>query len=267
MRDTDWNAPWFAAVRAAGEALDWTDPLAALNARAAGRVTGQGRPLRFVDAAAVDAPVYEAHIAATGEVPTRLQDEGGVHDAFNALVWLAFPRAKAALNAVQAQELARAGVRPVRGSLRDAATLFDENALLLPHCDTAVVDALRARRWTEGLHARRADWGRCIDAMVFGHALMQKLRAPWRAVTAHAWPVRVSPEWFGLPPAARIDALDAAAAACLPALLADRAARLPLPVLGVPGWWPDNAQAHFYDDAAVFRPPRPSTESVTRHVG
>jgi hypothetical protein len=28
---------------------------------------------------------------------------------------------------------------------------------------------------------------------------------------------------------------------------------LPLPVLGVPGWWPDNEQAGFYDDRSVFR--------------
>ena len=30
----------------------------------------------------------------------------------------------------------------------------------------------------------------------------------------------------------------------------------PLPVLGVPGWWPDNAKLGFYDDAEVFRPRR-----------
>lgn len=30
---------------------------------------------------------------------------------------------------------------------------------------------------------------------------------------------------------------------------------LPLPVLGVPGWWNSNEQIGFYDDAAVFRPP------------
>ncbi|MFG5409680.1 DUF3025 domain-containing protein [Piscinibacter sakaiensis] len=28
----------------------------------------------------------------------------------------------------------------------------------------------------------------------------------------------------------------------------------PLPVLGVPGWWPANADPAFYDDPAVFRP-------------
>ena len=32
-----------------------------------------------------------------------------------------------------------------------------------------------------------------------------------------------------------------------------------LPVLGVPGWWPDNASPDFYADASVFRAPRPPT--------
>jgi hypothetical protein len=29
---------------------------------------------------------------------------------------------------------------------------------------------------------------------------------------------------------------------------------IPLPVLGVPGWWPENEDADFYDDPTVFRP-------------
>jgi len=28
---------------------------------------------------------------------------------------------------------------------------------------------------------------------------------------------------------------------------------VPLPVLGVPGWWPANDDLAFYDDPAVFR--------------
>ena len=32
---------------------------------------------------------------------------------------------------------------------------------------------------------------------------------------------------------------------------------LPLPVLGVPGWWNSNEEIGFYDDAAVFRRPAP----------
>ena len=34
------------------------------------------------------------------------------------------------------------------------------------------------------------------------------------------------------------------------------AAMTPLPVLGVPGWWPENENFSFYDDSFVFRPRR-----------
>jgi hypothetical protein len=48
---------------------------------------------------------------------------------------------------------------------------------------------------------------------------------------------------------------DAIAASLTPARLAAKDF-LPLPVLGVPGWWPDNESPSFYEDADVFRPPR-----------
>jgi alpha-glucosidase (family GH31 glycosyl hydrolase) len=44
-------------------------------------------------------------------------------------------------------------------------------------------------------------------------------------------------------------------------LSAEKLARKPfahLPILGVPGWWADNEEPSFYDDAFVFRPKRES---------
>ncbi len=38
----------------------------------------------------------------------------------------------------------------------------------------------------------------------------------------------------------------------------------PLPVLGVPGWWPANDATGFYDDAAVFRPAPAKARAITR---
>ena len=39
----------------------------------------------------------------------------------------------------------------------------------------------------------------------------------------------------------------------------------PLPVLGVPGWWPANESPAFYDDATVFRQAaRPPIKRVGR---
>mgnify|MGYP002778437434 CR=1 FL=1 len=216
-------------------------------------------PLRFVDASTVVATVYEAHIGATGQVPTRPIAEGFVHDALNALAWLRFPRLKARLNALQVRAIARDGLGERRGPLRDAATLFDENAIVLavarhdPQA-RAVLEALRGHDWRGAFVAQRDAWERVVTPIAFGHALMQKLLRPFPSITAHAWVLDVSPRWFATDMDARCRAVDAELTPLLEALLSERAARTPLPVLGLPGWWAANAAPAFYDDVAVFRP-------------
>jgi hypothetical protein len=50
--------------------------------------------------------------------------------------------------------------------------------------------------------------------------------------------------------------LDAWVAADLSAAKLATKPFVPLPVLGVPGWWPENENFSFYDDSLVFRPQR-----------
>ena len=72
--------------------------------------------------------------------------------------------------------------------------------------------------------------------MIIGHALLEKLAtAPRKALTAQV--LLADPL-----------ALDAAGWAAKPFA--------PLPVLGMPGWWPANELPNFYDDPAIFRPLR-----------
>ena len=150
--DIDWSMPWFAQFAARG--VRWqqaaiageTQLLAAMNADAAHslQLTGRGQRLAFI--AQDELPpgaAYEAHIAATGCVPTR----HNLHDFFNASVWFAFPRIKAALNARQSAAIDALGVGPTRGGVRDALTLFDENALLFACADPALRTALRGFDW------------------------------------------------------------------------------------------------------------------------
>lgn len=264
LAEVDWSAPWLSAVADEARPIDWRVPhaaLAMLNERAAVRclATASGRAVRFADADLLEAAPYERQIALTGQVPTRLRGDGYVHDALSALVWLSFPRTKAALNALQAAEIARAGIGPRRGRLRDAATLFDENALLLAVAPGAprvgaTVAALRERRWHAALVDARAVWHASIVPVAFGHALMQRLLVPFATITAHAWVIEVPADWFGWAGSERRAWLDTAVAVQIGPILSSRAARLPLPVLGIPGWWPPNEQPGFYDDARVFRP-------------
>jgi len=243
----DWSAPWlapYADLRAAIESADWRAQMTRTAAEHGVRNL-HGHAIVFV--AGDDAPAgtaYEAHIAATGRVPSR----DNSHDRFNALMWLAYPRTKAALNARQAEEIARHGVRATRGVVRDAATLIDESALLLACDDDALFGLLRRRDWPALLIEHRSRWQRDIVPRVFGHALLEKLVGPFKAITAVVVPV---PLGDGL--AQSIDVV--AAAFVRRADLAPQ--RLEhLPVLGIPGWCAENEDPRFYDDSKVFRPLR-----------
>jgi hypothetical protein len=263
----DWRAPWLAgfaehgrvwqAAALAGE----TEWLAALDeaARATPLVNGRGRPLRFVPQAALPAGVaYETHIAETGGVPTR----HNLHDFFNALVWFAYPRIKAALNARQAAAIdAAGGIGPVRGTLRDTLTLFDENAALFVTADPALADALRGFDWPTLFIAGRAGWGTRCEVRLVGHALVEKLVAPYKACTAHAWVVDVPADYFAWPSERRAAHVDAQVARMLAARDLTSRDFSPLPVLGVPGWCAANADPAFYDDPAVFRSGRRGARS------
>ncbi len=238
----DLTGPWMATLQPAlGRAwAAWqagatvADALNAQRPQAAGDLQLAAGRLCFVPQAALPAgQAYEAFIHRSAQVPTRCN----AHDFFNGLVWLAQPALKRRLNALQAEAIARCGVQPQRGPLRDALTLFDENGALL-QAPPLLWQALRQRDWRALFITHRAQWAEA-QLTIVGHALLEKLAiAPRKALTAH------------------VLAADAAGQPVLAMASAAWAAKpfSPLPVLGLPSWWPGNADAAFYDDPAVFRP-------------
>jgi len=247
----DWMRPWLAPWRDPGERLALTaqggdGQPAALNA------VGLA-PVRFVPQAELPPGVaYESHICATGAVPTR----DGLHDFFNALCWMRFPQTKRTLNRLQAGAIeAAGGVQGHRGPLRDALTLFDENAALL-QAPEPLWCALRGRDWHALFVTLRPLWDQA-RLLLFGHALLEKLVTPYKSITAHVLCLPVPPGLSvdeGL--AANPHPWDGWLAEQLQPDVLRRKPYTPLPVLGVPGWWPANQQPDFYDDASVFRPAR-----------
>ena len=161
-----------------------------------------------------------------------------------------FPATKRRLNQLQAAEIALAGgVGQLRGPVRDALTLFDENAALLQAPD-ALWQALLQRDWRRLFVDFRPLWAQARLVLV-GHALMEKLVSPYKSITAHVYRMEV-PMALG----ADLAAWDTWLAGDLaPAVLATKPFT-PLPVLGVPGWWAANEDPAFYDDTSVFRAPR-----------
>jgi hypothetical protein len=186
-------------------------------------------PVRFVPASQLpEGEAYEAFIARTGCVPTR----DNLHDHFNRLVWQRHPAIKQRLNQLQAREIAAHGIGATRGAVRDALTLFDENGALWPDMAAPLAAALAARDWQSLFISQRALWqGHRFE--IFGHALLEQLATlPRKGLTAHlllADPLTLTPAQWARKPF------------------------LPLPVLGVPGWWPANEDLGFYQDKQVFR--------------
>ena len=244
----DWSRPWFvplASLMPQGYSVDWAQAGATAHAlNASGRA-----PVRFVGQSALpEGLAYEQFIHATGTVPTR----DNLHDFFNGLCWMAFPQTKKKLNQLQAAEIAREGVQQTRGAVRDALTLFDENAAFL-HAPQALWDALLARDWQRLFVDLRPLWAEA-RIVLFGHALLEKLVFPRKPITAHVYrsqyAINSGADGF------TVAQFDTWMAADVNAAWLTGKPFAPLPVLGVPGWWPDNESPSFYEDILVFRPPK-----------
>ena len=239
-----WDAAWLAPWRSTGPAvaLEW---LRGGTVHAALGSVPQAATLsvRFAPQSSLpDGIAYEQHIFDTRHVPTR----DNLHDFFNGLVWLAFPQAKRRLNQLQAQAIAADGVQAVRGPLRDALTVFDENGALLD-APPALWEALQARDWHRLFVDLRPLWAQA-RLVLFGHALLEKLVTPRKPMVAHVYRAQAAGN--------STQALDDWLAHELQPQRWATKPFVPLPVLGVPGWWPANADPAFYADNQVFRGPR-----------
>ena len=263
------TAPMFAPLRPAIDRLprDRWPTHADLTAAAEGVATMQGTPVRFVmpreDVRSFprggqppdrERRYYELQIAATGEVETRPENW---HDLFNALAWITYPRAKAAINAQHAAILEERGDAEAkrRGPERDALTLFDEGGVAVVSTDPALFQPIVDFEWKALFWQQRAELERHMRFLAFGHALFEQALAPYLGMVAKTVFITVD----HLP--AEPD-LAAIADRELAAHLSDRS-RLapkrmaPMPVLGIPGWHPGTATEAFYDDRDHFRAKSP----------
>jgi hypothetical protein len=243
----DWQQPWLGDWREIGVRVEgcMAQGMAVHEALNLQSLDAPRAPVRFVPQTALPTGVaYEQYIFEQRCVPTR----DGAHDFFNGLCWLQFPQTKQKLNSLQAAQIAAAGVGAVRGPVRDAITVFDENAAFFMGPDV-LWQALQTRDWRELFITQRALWDQA-RLVLFGHALLEKLLTPRKSITTHVYRVE-----SGLDSLAALDAWVAQD------LSEDKLARkpfVPLPVLGVPHWWPENEKPDFYEDPQVFRPLRNS---------
>lgn len=241
LKAIDWERPWLDPWREPGQRV--AQAVAAGAGLPEALNHERAAPVRFVPQSELPpGEAYERYIFNSCNCPTR----EGLHDFFNGLCWMRFPQTKKRLNQLQAAEIAAAGIAPLRGPVRDALTVFDENAafLLAPQ---PLWDALIARDWPLLFVGLRPLWAEA-QLVLFGHALLEKLVYPRKTITAHVYRAQ--------PAIDSIAELDAWVACDLNAAKLAGKPFTPLPVLGVPGWWQENQDFSFYDDGTVFRPRR-----------
>jgi hypothetical protein len=219
------------------------DFCAALNAIAKTRSEPLPCFTPFHGEAVRDAGGYEAFVTRHRAVPTRT---GNLHDLLNALSWFSYPLSKWALNRLQVS--AEGDVLPDprngRTRLQNRAAQFDEGGVLLLTESSDLVEPARKLRWDEFFVTNREKFGSEVRALVFGHGMLESLRAPFVGLTGKALALRISP----CAPRAE---LDEALSSALPDALAGDGL-FPLPLLGVPGWYAPQDPA-FYDNSRYFR--------------
>jgi Protein of unknown function (DUF3025) len=227
-------------------------------------VVNNGERLHFVPQEYGKLPFaaqYEPRCFLKGEVPTRANNW---HDLFNALVWLAFPAAKAAINARHYHALTGAAneggtTKPgQRGTVRDTSTLLDESGVVVVCADIELAELLRNFQWKALFWERREQVQAGMGFYLFGHGLYEKALRPYIGMTGQGLLLTVVPEFFAWDMTRRLQHIDAmltdylsSAAHCI-----STRELTPVPLLGIPGWADENEHAAFYDNKDYFRESR-----------
>jgi len=212
-----------------------------------------GKPLRFVPTPPPVGISYETRIFESGEISTR---QNNWHDLFNALVWARYPRTKLAMNARHYAEI-QAGNLANRGPVRDALTLFDECGAVVVGDSLPILQALAERDW-QGLFCHHLSaWQQHVRVFILGHALLEKLLKPYKAITAQVLIFQSDSDFLQADAATQGARLDGLLAGEIQAgfRLRSTAELSPLPLMGIPGWFSEQRQPGFYEDQQVFRPP------------
>lgn len=237
----------YAPLQCLPAALTQTRDIALLNdyARKLNIRNSQDLPIQF---AVVNSEVgYEMHISATGEVPTRADNW---HDYFNALAWLIWPHTKATLNSLHIH----AGITPLRNRSRDALTLLDESGIIIACSTPELWQALSQHQWHELFINQRQRVKTDMAFHLIGHALYEKLRQPYPAITGKCLLINVDKAFFQRDPCARQRQLDQQLSLQLSAQPPQTPQTFPpLPLFGIPDVIAENSDAAYYQNTQIFR--------------
>jgi hypothetical protein len=202
---------------------------------------------------------YEQIIFQQKMIPTRPQSW---HDLFNALIWIQFPQTKLLLNKLHIEDIEQFGLSP-RTSRRNHMTHFDECGVVLACSDPQLLELLAEHQWQRVFIEHREKWGKDIHAHIFGHANYEMLLNPFIGLTGKWLAVEVDDNFSQLNSVQKQAQLDQLLCRKMSeeSVFSQTKPLLPLPLLGIPGWWEGNNNPEFYANTNYFRkkspPPKP----------
>jgi hypothetical protein len=193
-----------------------------------------------------DGQHYEARIAGQGAIATRAENW---HDLFNAMIWCRYPAIKQALNAKQVAHIATMGTAQ-RNRAQYALTQFDEAGVIVCVRDPALLAMWDRHDWVALFLHHAASWqsGDIRIAAVIGHALLEHALVPELFLVGKCVALQSGDDDEAC--VARV-AREIAEGR----VLNDPLELRPLPLAGIPGWYPGQ-DARFFAEASCFRPLR-----------
>lgn len=218
--------------------------------------TQSGHDLRFVPQSSSTESLnmpYEMQIYMTGNVPTRLENW---HDFFNAMMWFIFPHIKAQLNAHQYQALQRRWPHDkFRTMIENKLALFDENGVVVISDRPELLELIKSFQWHELFWQRRMEVMQHMRFYIIGHSLYEKALQPYIGMTGHAILSLADTAFFSQSLHEQLSQLDHRMALYLADAreVSNNDILSPLPILGIPGWYPANESEVFYFNQAYFR--------------
>jgi Protein of unknown function (DUF3025) len=240
-------SPAFDFIRPLLQRIDRNDLVASLNALARERNV----ELFFVAAPEqkLSAVEYERRIVEAREIVIN----DNLHDIFNACIWLTFPKTKRVISELHVE--LGAGEDNRRPRRRDVLTLFDESGLILlcapTHCEAFKL-LNETHQWKTLFVMRRSEFISHVKPLLFGHGALEQVAERWhRGLTVKA-------HWLPLDTSSSLVDVDRHLAASIRAnrALREEERRIPIPLLGMPGWFSENDSSACYDDTSIFRPVR-----------
>ncbi|MCK4951302.1 MAG: DUF3025 domain-containing protein [Gammaproteobacteria bacterium] len=199
---------------------------------------------------------YAPRIYLKGEIQTRSENW---HDFFQLLTWCLFPKSKAVINAIhipRVKERIEKGVDTGRRSpVENMLSLFDEGGAVVVSSDESLLQLIRDFQWKELFWNHRDELAEKLQCITFGHAIYEKGLMPYVGMTANSILLVVDKSFFRQTLEERLDYIDEQLA-----LLFSNGTQYtkpkdlsPFPVLGLPGWDPDNELEAYYDNTDYFR--------------